>query len=149
LTQGPGQGDGCGKGGVDPNAKDREKIPDDYVIARGGVVTGDQIRNGSGVTVDDQGKVSEVSVNKGKTVEEATRPAGNKGYEGIPHNQVGVTTAGKIRAAGGRVQPDEGRNPNHALVSGLPPDELADLFEQQPNPNAKKKPPNPNAGKKR
>lgn len=37
----------------------------------------------------------------------------------IQHNQVGVTTAWQIRAAGGEVPATSGRSPNHATVTGL------------------------------
>jgi hypothetical protein len=139
LTQTPGQGTGCG-GGRDPHAEDRKEVPDDAVVVLGGVVTEDQIRNGTGVSVDANGHVSGVSVNTGPTVAAATAPNPSTGYRGIPHNQIGVTTAGAIRAAGGRVRPvPTSRNTKHAEVSGLAPADLASRFQQQPNPNARKK----------
>jgi hypothetical protein len=60
-----------------------------------------------GVTVDAGGNIEGVSVNAapGVSVQELTAPNPHTGYPGIPHNQVGVTTVGAIRAAGGDVIP--------------------------------------------
>jgi len=53
----------------------------------------------------------------------------------IPNNQVGVTTAGDIRALGGEVTPTTGRSPNHVTVTGLPPEDANKLLTPtQPNP---------------
>lgn len=40
----------------------------------------------------------------------------------IAHNQVGVTTAGEIRAAGGNVIATKGASPTHVTVTGLKPE---------------------------
>jgi len=79
LTQAPGQGNGC-SGGGDPHAEDRKRIPDDAVVVRGGIVTEDQIRNGTGVSIDAHGHISGVSVNTGPTVAAATAPNPSTGY---------------------------------------------------------------------
>jgi hypothetical protein len=52
------------------------------------------------VTVDSGGKVHGVSVNAapGLTVKELTAPDSRTGFPGIPHNRVGRTTVGKVRA---------------------------------------------------
>ena len=99
------------------------RLPDDALVCRGGTCTADRFRNGRGVTVDDAGNLQNVSVNSapGQTVEALT--------QGIPNNQVGVTTVGNVRAAGGNVvrSPNAG-NPNHATLSGISPEEAERLF---------------------
>src|SRR5437867_836798 len=53
----------------------------------------------------------------------------------IPHGQVGVTTVGQIRAAGGNVVRTSGRTPHHVTVTGLDPEEASPLFTPTiPNP---------------
>jgi hypothetical protein len=68
-------------------------------------------------------------VNTGETLEAAS--------VGIPNGQVGVTTAGEIRAAGGQVVASPNvRNPNHATMSGISPQQAGRLFTPTvPNPN--------------
>jgi len=96
-------------------------LPNDTVLARGGANTPDRFANGSGVTTDSAGNLSGVSVNSGPTIGEAT--------VGIPHNQVGITTVGDVRSAGGSVVPDPTpRNLSHCLVSGCSAETLSDLF---------------------
>jgi hypothetical protein len=94
---------------------------------------------GSGVTVDSGGKLQGVSVNAapGQSVKELTAPDPQTGYQGIPHNQVGVTTVGKIRSLGGDVVPlPRKKNPNHAVLSGLTPEQASSLFRPTiKNPN--------------
>ena len=55
---------------------------------------------------------------------------------GIPNNQVGVTTAGDIRAAGGDVLPTgNAANPNHVTVTGLAAEDANRLLTPtRPNP---------------
>lgn len=48
--------------------------------------------------------------------------------EPIPHNQVGVTTVGAIRAAGGDVVRTSGHSPHHATVVGLSAEEASRLL---------------------
>jgi hypothetical protein len=94
-----------------------------------------------GVTVDAGGNIEGVSVNAapGVSVQELTAPNPHTGYPGIPHNQVGVTTVGAIRAAGGDVIPAPTRtNPYHATVSGLTPEQASQLFRPTvKNPNTR------------
>ena len=75
-------------------------LPDDAVVVRGGLNLPDNFAQGSGVTVDAGGKVQGVSVNAapGLSVKELTAPNSSTGYPGIPHNQVGITTVGQVRA---------------------------------------------------
>ncbi len=46
----------------------------------------------------------------------------------LPHGQIGVTTVGAIRAAGGDVVRTVGRSPHHATVIGLSPEEASRLL---------------------
>ncbi|AYH30650.1 flavoredoxin [Pectobacterium parmentieri] len=105
------------------------------IVYRGGACLTDSFKNGSGVIVDGGGKLDGVSVNSaaGKTLEQLT--------EGIPHNKVGVTTVGDIRAKGGDVASSPTRNnPNHATCSGITADQAQDLMTPtQKNPSAKPK----------
>ena len=65
----------------------------------------------------------------GKSVDELS--------QGIPNWQVGVSTVGDVRAAGGNVvRSPNARNPNHATLSGVSPKEAERLFTPTiPNPN--------------
>ena len=53
------------------------------------------------------------------------------------NGQVGVSTVGDVRAAGGNVvRSPNARNPNHATLSGVSPKEAERLFTPTiPNPN--------------
>lgn len=89
---------------------------DDALVVRGGSNTADRFANGSGVTTNADGTLSGVSVNSapGASVSELS--------QGIPHNQVGVTTVGDVRAAGGDVVPSPtANNPNHCTMCGVTP----------------------------
>jgi hypothetical protein len=56
----------------------------------------------------------------------------------IPHGQVGVTTVGAIRAAGGDVVRTSGRSPHHATLVGLSPEAASRLLTPTiPNPAKK------------
>ena len=108
-----------------------EPLPDDAQVVRGGQNLPENFAQGSGVAVDSGGKVQGVSVNAapGLSVKELTAPEPRTGYPGIPHNQVGVTTVGKVRALGGDVVPSPRKNnPNHATLSGLTPEQASSLF---------------------
>lgn len=96
-------------------------LSDDLVLARGGANTADRFAGGAGVTTNSAGNLEGVSVNSGRTIEEAA--------QGIPHNQIGVSTAGDVRAAGGSVVSDplEG-NPGHCLIGGLTAEVMSGLF---------------------
>jgi hypothetical protein len=106
-------------------------LPDDALVVRGGENLPESFAQGAGVTVDASGKVQGVSFNAapGLTVKDLTAPNAQTGYPGIPHNQVGVTTVGRIRAKGGVVDPAQTKkNPNHATLSGLTPEQASTLF---------------------
>jgi hypothetical protein len=91
--------------------------------------------------INEGGHIEGVSVNAapGVSVQALTAPNPHTGYPGIPHNQVGVTTVGAIRAAGGDVVPSPTRaNPYHATVSGLTPEQASQLFRPTvKNPNTR------------
>jgi hypothetical protein len=118
-------------------------LPDDALVVRGGQNLPENFANGSGVTVEADGKLQGVSVNSapGQSVEELTAPIPSTGYPGILNNQVGVTTAGAIRALGGEAVPSPTRtNPHHATLSGLTPEQASNLFRPTTtNPNRRKK----------
>ena len=118
-------------------------LPDEALVVRGGQNLPASFAQGSGVTVDAEGKLEGVSVNRalGLSVQELTAPNPQTGYPGIPHNQVGVTTVGAVRAAGGEVVPAPTRaNPYHAILSGLTPEQASKLFQPTvKNPNRRKK----------
>jgi hypothetical protein len=106
-------------------------LPDDALVVRGGQNLPESFARGSGVTVDSGGKVEGVSVNaaSGLSVRELASPNAQTGYPGIPHNQVGVTTVGKIRALGGDVVASpRKKNPNHATLGGLTSEQASGMF---------------------
>jgi hypothetical protein len=56
----------------------------------------------------------------------------------LPHRQIGVTTVGAIRIAGGDVVRTTGRSPQHATLVGLSPEETSRLLTPAiPNPAKK------------
>jgi len=116
-------------------------LPDAAFVVRGGQNLPANFVQGSGVMVDTGGNIEGVSVNAapGVSVQELTAPNPHTGYPGIPHNQVGVTTVGAIRAAGGDVIPAPTRtNLYHATVSGLTPEQASPLFRPTvKNPNTR------------
>jgi RHS repeat-associated protein len=106
-------------------------LPDDALVCRGGTCTADRFAGGSGVTLDDSGNLQGVSVNSapGASLDELTST--------IPNKQVGVTTVGAIRAAGGDVTPSPTPgNPFHCTLCGITPEQAEDLFTPTvTNPN--------------
>jgi hypothetical protein len=114
-------------------------LPDDALVVRGGQNLPESFAKGSGVKRDSQGRLEGVSVNSapGLSIDELTAPNAQTGYPGIPHNQIGVTTVAKIRAAGGNVVASPTKtNPHHARLSGLTPEEASRLFRPTvSNPN--------------
>lgn len=107
-----------------------ERIPDEGLVVRGGRNQPKDLRRGtathpSGVTG------ASVECAEGLSVEELAAS--------IPHGQVGVTTVGAIRAAGGDVVRTSGSSPHHATVVGLSPQEASRLLTP-PIRNPAKKP---------
>lgn len=112
------------------------RLPDDALVCRGGTCQPDNFSGGSGVTTDSEGKLNGVSVNSaaGKTAKELTA--------GVRNNQVGVTTVGEVRKAGGDVVPS-GRvgNETHATLKGISKETASKLFTPtQPNENIQRRP---------
>lgn len=103
-------------------------LPDDALVVRGGLNRPENFVSKShagafGVSVEAAG---------GATVAELAAP--------LPHGQVGVTTVGAVRAAGGDVVPTPGRSPNHATLVGLDAVAASLLFTPTvPNPTKPKK----------
>jgi len=105
------------------SASDPNRISDNAHVVRGGTNTAERFTNGSGVTTDSDGILDGVSVNSkdGLSVKQLS--------EGIPNKQIGITTAGKVRAAGGDVVPSPTKNnPNHATLSGITAEMAEQLF---------------------
>lgn len=96
-----------------------DKIPDDALVVRGGQNRPEDIRRGTGTHPSGVTGVSVESA-AGATVEQLAAA--------IPHGQVGVTTVGKIRAAGGDVIRTAGRSPNHGTLTGLTPEQASQLL---------------------
>lgn len=106
-----------------------ERIPDEALVVRGGRNQPLDLQRGirthaSGVTG------ASVECAEGISVEELAAT--------IPHRQIGLTTVGAIRAAGGDVARTSGRSPHHATLIGLSPEEASRLLTPTiPNPALK------------
>lgn len=118
---------------------ERSSLPDEALVVRGGQNLPENFVDGSGVSLDETGRLQGVSVNSGpdSTLEELTGPNPATGYPGIPHRRVGVTTVGAIRVEGGEVVPSPTRaNAHHARIFGLRPEQASELFRPTvPNPS--------------
>lgn len=105
-------------------------LPDSAIVVRGGTNSAERFANASGAKVNADGTVSGVSVNSaaGKSVNELSQT--------IPNGQVGTSTVGAVREAGGNVTPKPtGNNPDHCEMCGLTPKQAEKLFTPtQPNP---------------
>jgi hypothetical protein len=102
---------------------DKGKLPDRAAVCRGGSCTADRFANGSGVSLDPGGRLQNVSVNSapGKPLDILAA--------GIPNGQIGATTVGAIRKAGGDVVPSPtANNPHHCTMCGITPQQAQDLF---------------------
>jgi len=105
-------------------------LPDEALVVRGGQNLPQNFSKGSGVSVGENGALNGVSVQSANGVDVKTLS------QNIPHNQVGVTTVGDVRAAGGNVvhSPTPG-NPHHSTLSGVNANTASDLFRPTiPNP---------------
>lgn len=127
----PGVPGGAGLGIQASRAAGR--LPDGANVCRGGSCSADHFRNGTGVTVDAQGKLQNVSVNSASNAsvpELSTK---------ILHGKVGSTTVGQVRAAGGDVIPTPNtHNLTHCTLCGITPEQAEALFKTEPNPSRKK-----------
>jgi hypothetical protein len=106
-------------------------LPDDALVVRCGQNRPENFAAGSGVTVNASGRIQGVSVNSaaGTSVNELCAPNSQTGYPGIPHRQIGVSSVGKVRDLGGDVVPSpRKKNPSHATLSGLTPEQASSLF---------------------
>jgi hypothetical protein len=100
-------------------------LPDETLVCRGGLCDAASFK-----PVDNDGRLFDISVQSapGKTVDELSVR--------LPNNQIGVTTVGNVRAAGGDVFPTpKTGDPFHADLSGITPSQAQDLFQPtRPNP---------------
>ena len=105
-------------------------ISDSALVVRGGQNLPQNFLTGSGVSVSESGILDGVSVQSAHGVDLETLS------QSIPHNQVGVTTVGDIRSAGGNVIPSPTPyNPYHSILSGIDADTASGLFRPTiPNP---------------
>jgi RHS repeat-associated protein len=111
-------------------------LSDSALVVRGGLTTADRLASGSGVTVDASGNLS------GLSVQSANGASVGDLAGALPNKQIGVTTVGDVRAAGGEVVPDPlPGNPNHCEMCGVTPQKASELFQPQKNPNPLKKTP--------
>ena len=106
------------------------RLPDSATVCRGGLCTADRFANGTGVSIDPSGKLQNVSVN-------SAPDGGVKDLSAtFQNNQVGSTTVGQIRAAGGDVTPSpRDHNLDHCTMCGISPQQAEALFKVEPNPN--------------
>jgi hypothetical protein len=103
-----------------------ERIPDEAIVVRGGRNSPADLRRGTG---------THPSGLTGVSVECATGISEDELAAAIPHNQIGVTTVGAIRAAGGDVLRTLGRSSYHATLVGLSPEKASRLLTPtRPNP---------------
>ena len=96
-----------------------ESIPDEALVVRGGRNRPEDILRGTAIHPSGVTGVSVESA-EGVTVTELA--------ETIPHGQVGVTTVGDVRKAGGDVIRTTGRSLYHATLTGLTPEQASRLL---------------------
>lgn len=100
-------------------------LPNSSLVVRGGAnITAESIANGVGKHPS------------GVTGFSAQAKAGATFCElcaNIKNNQVGVTTVGEVRAAGGDVLATSGRG-NHVTVTGVSPEKASEILKPMPNP---------------
>lgn len=131
---GPGPAIQAVERGLDEATQAEEAAADDALVVRGGQNTPESFTGAPGASVDEKGNLQNVSVNSapGKTTQELSKT--------IPHGQVGVTTVGKVKAAGGKVVPSASdKNPDHCTLCDISPKAASKLFTPTvPNPNKPK-----------
>lgn len=109
-------------------------LADNALVVRGGVPTAAQLTKGAESIAAD-GTLNGISVQSanGASVEQLS--------QGIPNNQIGVTTVGDVRAAGGDVvSTPSANNPCHCDMNGVTAEKGSTLFKTQPNPSKVKVP---------
>jgi len=108
-----------------------DALDDSALVCRGGTCIADRFANGRGVSIDIAGNLNNVSVNSasGASLKQLTAT--------IPNKQVGATTVGDIRRAGGSITPSATTNNRyHCTICGLTPQKAEELFTPTvPNPN--------------
>lgn len=103
-----------------------EEISDDAIVVRGGRNQPGDLERGTGTHPSG---VTGVSVLCADGLSLGQLAAS------IPHRQIGVTTVGALRAAGGDVIRTSGRSPYHATLIGLNPEQASRLLTPtRPNP---------------
>jgi hypothetical protein len=103
-----------------------ERIPDEAIVVRGGRNRPEDIQRGTGTHPSGVTGIS-VECAVGLTIEALAAT--------IPHGQLGSTTVGEVREAGGDVVRTSGRSSHHATLTGLPPQQISDLLNPTvPNP---------------
>ena len=117
---------------IDANEKDDGRLDDAVLVCRGGSCLMRAFESGTGVTMDADGKLQNVSVTAapGRTLAELSLT--------LPHARLGCTTVGDIRHVGGDViaDPRGPINPFHCLIHGITPSQAETLFTPTvPNPN--------------
>ena len=96
-----------------------DRIPDEALVVRGGRNLPEDLERG--IRIHPSGVMgASVECGEAMSVEELAAA--------IPHRQIGVTTVGAIRAAGGDVVRTSGRSPQHATLIGLSPEEASRLL---------------------
>jgi hypothetical protein len=107
-----------------------DRIPDDALVVRGGKNRPEDIERGTG---------THPSGVTGVSVEAATGATVGQLAAAVPHGQIGVTSVGQIRAAGGDVVRTSGRSPNHATLTGLTPEQSSRLLTSTSSNPAKQR----------
>ena len=103
-----------------------ERIPDEALVVRGGRNLPADIVRGTG---------THPSGVTGVSVECAVELSVAELAAAIPHGQIGMTTVGAVRRAGGDVVRTAGRSPYHATLTGLTPEQASRLLTPViPNP---------------
>lgn len=103
-----------------------EQLPDNATVVRGGTNTPELITKGTGTHPSG---VTGISVECGTcSVKTLSKD--------LPNGQIGVTTVGAVRSAGGDVIKTSGRSPNHATLTGIPAEVSSGLLRPTiKNPN--------------
>jgi RHS repeat-associated protein len=110
-------------------------LADNAIVIRNGIQSAEKFANGSGVVIEADGTLTGVSVKSanGKSIVELAE--GGNPNAITKNGQIGVTTAGEIRSAGGTItQTATPKNPFHCDVCGLSDTQLEILFKQRQNP---------------
>ncbi|MCQ4165838.1 RHS repeat-associated core domain-containing protein [Tahibacter harae] len=122
---------GLGVHGTSEVAAVGARLPDEALVVRGGSAQGANSVDGIAAGTS---KHHDVDVT-GFSVESAEGATFCDLCRNVIHNQVGTTTVGDIRKAGGDVVPTPGKSPTHATVTGLSPDKASTLLTPtQKNP---------------